>query len=65
MWKLLDYFAFYEIWSKGTKRRLVNPKTNETVLEYDVGRKDNPKQLKIPFRDNNYFYQTKVRRKPK
>jgi hypothetical protein len=51
MWKLIDYFAFLEIWSNGTKRRLVDPKTKEVKFEYDVGKKDNPKQLKIPFKE--------------
>ncbi len=62
MWKKVGSFAHCEIWAKGNKRTLVNPKTNVVEFEY---KEENPNQLKIPFRDNNYFYQTKVRRKPK
>ncbi len=49
MWKLLDYFAFYEIWGNRNKRRLINPKTKEVVLEYDISVPDR-NQLKIPFK---------------
>ena len=47
-WKLIDYFAFCEIWGKGHERKLINPKTKEVVLTYSVA-KPNHNQLKIPF----------------
>ena len=47
-WKLIDYFAFYEIWAKGHERKLINPRTKEVLLTYSVA-KPNPRQLKIPF----------------
>ena len=47
-WKVIDYFAFCEIWAKGHERKLINPRTKEVVLTYSVT-KPNHNQLKIPF----------------